>query len=172
MNPAVTHDERIARAILTHVAEPGHRTVGAVARAEGAVRALEVIRAGSLAGVTCLLETPERRRELERLRARLEKVPPPDVIAHWLEAGLRLVCPGDAEWPCGLERPGGAAPAALWVTWQSDLGFSCLRSVALTGARAATAYGSYLATELDVSLAARGWAVISGASFGMDAAAH
>jgi DNA processing protein len=172
MNTTISGDERTARAILTYVAGPGGRTVGAVVRAEGAVRALEVIRAGSLAGITCLLESPERRRELERLRARLETVPPLDVIGQWLETGLRLVCPGDGEWPCGLDGLGDAAPPALWVTGQSDLGFSCLRSVAVTGARAATAYGSYLATELGVSLAARGWAVISGASFGVDAAAH
>jgi DNA processing protein len=69
-------------------------------------------------------------------------------------------------------RLGDAAPVALWVTGQSGLRFSCLRSVAVTGARASTAYGSYLASQLGASLAGRGWTVISGASFGVDAAAH
>jgi DNA processing protein len=172
VNTAVTGDERIARATLTCIAEPGDPMTGALARAGGAARALEVIRSGTLAGITCLTATPGRRRALERLRGRLGQVPPPDVIGHWLEAGLRLVCPGDAEWPAGLDGLGDTAPAALWVTGQADLRFSCLRSVAVTGARAATAYGSYLASELSASLAARGWAVVSGASFGVDASAH
>ena len=40
------------------------------------------------------------------------------------------------------------------------------------GSRAATAYGSYVAAEFAASVAARGWAVISGGAYGVDAAAH
>ncbi|MGH3250678.1 MAG: DNA-processing protein DprA [Trebonia sp.] len=42
----------------------------------------------------------------------------------------------------------------------------------MTGFRAATAYGSYLASEFGASLAERGLAVISEASLGVDAAAR
>jgi DNA processing protein len=52
------------------------------------------------------------------------------------------------------------------------LRFSCLRSVAIVGSRAATAYGCYIASEFAASMAAHGWAVISGAAYGVDAAAH
>ena len=58
------------------------------------------------------------------------------------------------------------------MTGHSDVRFSCLRSVAVTGSRAATAYGSYLASEFGASLGARGLTVISGGSFGVDASAH
>ena len=72
----------------------------------------------------------------------------------------------------GLDGLGDAAPIALWVTGVADLRFSCLRSVAVVGARAATAYGSYVAAEVAASVAARGWTVVSGGAFGIDAAAH
>ncbi|MGH3166265.1 MAG: DNA-processing protein DprA, partial [Trebonia sp.] len=38
--------------------------------------------------------------------------------------------------------------------------------------RAATAYGSYVAAEIAASVAARGWTIVSGAAYGVDAAAH
>jgi DNA processing protein len=42
----------------------------------------------------------------------------------------------------------------------------------VVGSRAATAYGSYVASEFAASVAARGWAVVSGGAFGVDASAH
>jgi DNA processing protein len=60
----------------------------------------------------------------------------------------------------------------LWLRGHADLRFSCLRSVAIVGSRAATAYGCYVAAEFGASVAARGWSVVSGAAFGVDASAH
>ncbi len=42
----------------------------------------------------------------------------------------------------------------------------------MVGSRAATAYGSHVATELSAELAGLGWTVISGGAFGIDACAH
>ena len=36
--------------------------------------------------------------------------------------GIRLVCPGDAEWPCQLDDLGDARPFALWVAARSTSG--------------------------------------------------
>ena len=44
--------------------------------------------------------------------------------------------------------------------------------MAIVGSRAASAYGSYVAAEFAASVAARGWAVISGGAYGVDASAH
>jgi DNA processing protein len=82
------------------------------------------------------------------------------------------VCPGDPEWPGQLADLGDDEPYALWLRGHADLRFSCLRSVAIVGSRAATAYGSYVASEFAASVAARGAAVVSGGAFGVDAAAH
>ncbi len=88
------------------------------------------------------------------------------------DVGGRLVVPGDLEWPRQLEDLGDLAPWALWVRGTVDLRLSALRSVAVVGARAATSYGTHVASTLGSDLAASGWAVVSGGAFGIDAAAH
>jgi DNA processing protein len=60
----------------------------------------------------------------------------------------------------------------LWVRGSADLRFTCLRSVSVVGARAATGYGRHVATEMAAALAERGYAVISGGAYGIDACAH
>ena len=44
--------------------------------------------------------------------------------------------------------------------------------MAVVGARAATAYGGHVASEMGYGLAGRGWTVVSGGAFGVDALAH
>jgi DNA processing protein len=107
-----------------------------------------------------------------RWRTRLPVLPGPDEVLAFREAGIRLVSPGNPEWPGQLADLGDAQPYALWLRGNADLRFNCLRSVAIVGSRAATAYGSYVAAEFAASVAARGLAVISGGAFGVDAAAH
>jgi DNA processing protein len=60
----------------------------------------------------------------------------------------------------------------LWLRGTTDLRFACLRSVSVVGSRAASAYGSHVATELSAELAGLGWSVISGGAFGIDRCAH
>jgi DNA processing protein len=109
---------------------------------------------------------------MERWRTRLPELPTREQVLAFGESGIRIVCPGDAEWPGQLADLGDDAPYALWLRGHADLRFGCLRSVAIVGSRAATAYGSYVASEFAASVAARGLAVISGGAFGVDAAAH
>ena len=103
---------------------------------------------------------------------RLPLLPSPDEVLAWRESGIRLIGPQDPEWPGQLADLGDAQPYALWLRGRADLRFCCLRSVAIVGSRAASAYGSYLGAEFAASLAARGLAVVSGGAFGIDAAAH
>ena len=109
---------------------------------------------------------------MERWRVRLPELPTPEEVLDFRESGIRLVVPGDPEWPGQLADLGDDQPYALWLRGNADLRFSCLRSVAIVGSRAATAYGSYVAAEFAASVAARGLAVVSGGAFGVDAAAH
>jgi DNA processing protein len=86
---------------------------------------------------------------------------------------IRLIIPSDPEWPGGLQTLGDDQPYALWLRGTvSDLAKLSRRSVAIVGARAASAYGSYVAADLAASLAARGWTVISGGAYGVDGSAH
>src|SRR6202000_1789237 len=102
----------------------------------------------------------------------LDELPTPDEVIAFRASGIRLICPGDPEWPEQLADLGLEQPYALWLRGTADLRFNCLHSVAVVGSRAASAYGSYVAGQFASSVAARGWAVVSGGAFGIDASAH
>jgi DNA processing protein len=180
-------DEAYARATLSYLAEPADRWLGQLLRAHGAAATLDSIKSGHMLGTTGLAAGPAgpgavglprgNAREamkgaMERWRARLAEVPAPEDVLALRESGIRLVCPGDPEWPGQLADLGDDQPYALWLRGQADLRFCCLRSLAIVGSRAATAYGSYVAAEFAASVAARGLTVVSGGAFGVDAAAH
>ena len=106
--------------------------------------------------------------------------------------GARLVVPEDDEWP-GLTLHALAVavageptdrrsqsdrtvapvpPVGLWVRGSARLDQLIDRSVAIVGSRASTAYGEHVAGELGHRLGERGWTVVSGGAYGIDAAAH
>jgi DNA processing protein len=111
-------------------------------------------------------------RALRRWADRLGEAPAEADLDAWRRAGIRLVCPGDAEWPGQLDVLGDARPWGLWVRGSGDLRYACLRSVSVVGTRSATAYGSHVCTEMAATLAERGWTVVSGGAFGIDGCAH
>ena len=106
---------------------------------------------------------------MARSQGRLAAVPPDAGLAAHGERGIGLVCPGDPDWPIQLDDLGRARPYALWVRGSQQT----LRtnSVAIIGSRAATAYGTHVAGEIASALAVRGWAITSGAAYGIVAAA-
>jgi DNA processing protein len=167
--------ERLARAALTYLAEPADARLGALIRTCGAACTLEAIKAGRLpatGGTASPAARAAAQRALERWRVRLVEAPVEQDLVAFCKSGIRLICPGDPEWPARLADLGDQQPYALWLRGTADLRFSCLRSVAIVGSRAATAYGSYVAAELAASAAARGWTIVSGGAYGIDAAAH
>ncbi len=168
--------QRLARAALTYLAEPADKAVGALLRACDAVALVAAIKAGCLPAEARTAAGPQAvsgmAGALRHWRARLGEIPAERDLAALERSGVRLVCPGDAEWPTQLDVLGDAKPYALWLRGEADLRFTCLRSVSVVGARAATAYGSHVSAELAAGLAGRGWAVVSGGAYGVDAAAH
>ncbi|MFG2649617.1 DNA-processing protein DprA [Streptomyces sp. NPDC048436] len=159
-------EERLARAALTRIVEPGDEVAGRWLRETGAVEVVRRLAAGDerLAGVT-----PAR---WEGLRARAAKARPERDLAVARDAGVRFVCPGEAEWPVQLDDLGNARPVGLWVRGRPSLRIWALRSVAVVGARACTEYGAHMAAGLGAGLAERGWVVVSGGAYGVDGAAH
>jgi len=85
---------------------------------------------------------------------------------------VRLICPGDQDWPIQLEDLGAAQPYALWEGGTAGLRSCCQRAVAIVGSRATTAYDAHVATQIAASLSGQGWTIVSGAAYGSDAAAH
>ncbi|WP_086769897.1 DNA-processing protein DprA [Streptomyces bobili] len=158
--------ERLARAFLTRVLEPGDEAGGAWVRERGAEEVVRRLRGDqdALPGVTG--------RRWAGLLARAARAEPERDLAVAREAGVRFVCPGDVEWPGPLDDLGDARPLGLWVRGRPSLRMWALRSVAVVGARACTEYGAHMAATLAAGLAERGWVVVSGGAYGVDGAAH
>ncbi|MFD8930713.1 DNA-processing protein DprA [Streptomyces mirabilis] len=159
-------DERLQRAFLARVIEPGDEVCGRWLRAVGAAEAVRRLVAG---GEQPLGVTDKR---WAGLRARAERADPERDLAVAREAGTRFVCPGDPEWPAQLDDLGDTRPIGLWVRGRPSLRIWALRSVAVVGARACTEYGAHMAATLGAGLAERGWVVVSGGAYGVDGAAH
>lgn len=158
--------ERLARAALTRVLEPGDPKTANLLREGGASGLLEKLRADSDPpdGVTLL--------RWQGLAGRAKRARPEEDLEAADRVGARFVCPGDREWPLQLDDLGEARPLGLWLRGGVDLRMWALRAVAVVGARACTEYGSHVARVLSGGLAERGWVVVSGGAFGIDGAAH
>ena len=182
--PDLEPDVLWARAYLSRVAEPGGLALAAFVAGHGPVAAVAQIRAGD-APPAVAAATQSRRRLVD-----------PDADLDAAErGGIRLLAPESAQWPhfafAALHaaqeqrlaawsggviaaRYGGepTVPLALWVRGPLDPAPLAVRSVAIVGARAATAYGDSVAAELGYGMGAADLTVVSGGAFGIDAAAH
>lgn len=174
-------EERLlARVALTWLAEPGTWSVHRLVDQLGPVAALDLLLDGGApdralrAAVAARSTAGDARAVAEQALASAERL------------GARVVTPEDDEWPARvahlrrLALPGAnrrvdqetAPPLCFWVRGAWPLGEALDRSVAVVGARAATPYGTHVATELGYGLADRDWTVVSGGAFGIDSAAH
>jgi DNA processing protein len=163
-------DERVARAALARLVEPGRTSLHAAVAERGAVAIWRALQGGGpvpglgpdgAAGARHRAVGWSPERDLDLL--------------HRL--GGRLVCPGDDEWPAEQlawdpDLLDDGPPLALHVRGAGRLDVAAGKAVALVGARACSAYGEQVAVDLGFGLADRGWAVVSGAAYGIDAAAH
>ncbi|SOB81888.1 DNA-processing protein DprA [Streptomyces sp. 1331.2] len=164
---AASEPERLARVRLSRLSEPGDAVLGRWLGRLPAVDVVEAIRTGTVPDHPGL--------DAERLAGYQARLPGPDPetdLKRVRHAGGRFIIPGDTEWPSQLDDLGDGRPIGLWATGTGSLRLLALRSVAVVGSRACTAYGAHVAGELSAQLAERGWVVVSGAAYGIDAAAH
>jgi DNA processing protein len=160
-------EQRLARAALTYLAEPADPALGALLAICEPTEILAAIKADLLpvTGSGCGGTTGRRtafERALGRWRARLPGLPGDREIEATCRDGIRLVCPGDPQWPERLDELGSDRPYALWLRGRAGLAAACLRSVSIVGSRAATGYGPHVAGEIAADLAERGWIIVSG----------
>lgn len=159
-----------ARLALSLVVEPGDARLVALLQQHAPGEVLASVRGdgGPSVPPAWVEAAPRVERDLASARARAG--------AH----ELRWVVPGDAEWPTGLadldhvEPLGGTtgAPLGLWLRGPGRLAELAAAGVAVVGARSCTAYGLDCAAEIAADVADQGGTVVSGAAFGIDAAAH
>ncbi|HEX4814374.1 MAG TPA: DNA-processing protein DprA [Nonomuraea sp.] len=158
-------------------ADVGDTIMGRLVRQYGAAGAVKAIRARALpaefvAQEAQLERPPDLTARLNAWHARLAAANPAADLEVGHNSGARLIIPGMPEWPTQLDDLGPSQPLGLWLHGSADLRFSCLKSVAVVGARSATAYGVHIAAEFGVGLSECGWTVVSGGAFGVDGAAH
>ena len=158
MTAGTVNPERLARAALSRMSGPDDPKLHAEVRLRGAV-AVWAERAPEHPGAN-----------------------PGGDLEQAERLGVRMVCPGEPEWPVALGVLRGRAaaadaamlgePFALWLRGTGDLAELAGTAVAVVGSRAASDYGVHVASELGFGMAERGWTVVSGAAFGIDGWAH
>ena len=163
----------LARLGLARVTEPGSLALWQALQRASATDVWEAVRAG---------EPLEQlgQRALDGLAARVAVAEPERDLARLEALGARAVRPGDEEWPDGLDwHPSVmssdvremAPPFVLFARGPARVRDTATAAVAVVGARAATPYGSDVATSLAFGLASAGVTVVSGGAYGIDAAA-
>ena len=183
-SPSAAEEHLLAAAYLSRVAEPASVPLWMFVQHFGYPAAAAAVRAGDVP-VEVAACTEARRTAAD----------PVADLAAAERHGIRLLTPADADWPhfafaalqataqrrvaqwqAGVrsrpQRGELIPPLALWVRGSAPLATVGLRSVAVVGSRAATAYGEHIASEFSYGLAQRDVVVISGGAYGIDAAAH
>ena len=177
--------ERTARAALSRLFEPQDAAGLALVQVAGAEDALRIATGelnvgpdveqdmsrvladnGSSGGWTGL--------STARMRwaARVPDLAPNRDLATMDRLGGRMIMPSDDLWPRQLADLGLQEPICLWWRGVEQPLPPAAKSVALVGSRDSTSYGSSVTGDLAYSLAQRGFTIISGGAYGIDAHAH
>ncbi|MCQ9163135.1 DNA-processing protein DprA [Arthrobacter sp. STN4] len=177
-------DIRVARAALTRLMEPSDLAGLALIAVAGPVDALAFIRSGAASSAVLEQEMTEVMAEagtgrwpgladaLGRWRPRLADLAPERDLGLLERYGGGLLIPEDPQWPASLADLQLTAPIALWMRGRMLHLPGQQRCIALVGSRDGTSYGVNLTAEIASSLVQRGYTVVSGGAYGIDASAH
>jgi DNA processing protein len=182
-------DEVFARAAWSCIAEPGDGMAGLVVGCLGAGPALAAIiglwpparlaeavrgaadgQPGTVPDDDDLVDGLAQ--ALARWRPRLKSDDVIRAVKQAQRVRARLLIPDDREWPAEIADLGAYAPLALWWRGTAAALVALPHSIGLVGARAATGYGEHVAMEASAGLVDRGFAIVSGAAYGIDGMAH
>ncbi|GAB2968346.1 DNA-processing protein DprA [Actinotalea caeni] len=160
-------DERTARIILATVSEPGDVVTGRMIRTVGATETV----ARAVADEVPV--GPDGDTWQRRLAPRIDAAQLRRVLAETERHGMRVLIPGDSDWPASVNALGDHAPFALWAKGDTSLlAGPVWDRLTITGARASTGYGEHITTDLVQSAVSDARTVLSGGAYGIDGAAH
>ncbi len=186
MNPragsGAVRRETVARAALSRLFEPSDLVGLALVTLAGPLDAFRIAVGEVNPGIDLkrelsdLLGAGEGARDLlaeafERWAPRRQDLAPERDLATLARFGGRLLIPEGAEWPSALDDLQLAAPLCLWVRGEGELP-PMERTAALVGSRDSTNYGTTVTADLASGLAGRGFSILSGGAYGIDAQAH
>ncbi|WP_426624511.1 DNA-processing protein DprA [Leifsonia sp. McL0607] len=163
LNPAAARtlacltDDSVARIAWSIISEPADTAAGELIAVHGAADALAIALTGE--------PTPDT----DRWRSRYAM----SLVLGALEAadrgGIQVITPAHPQWPARLDDLDTAAPYLLWV--DGDIAAPSGDLVTVTGCRAASSYGERIASEISTDLIGTGRRILTGAAYGVDAAA-
>lgn len=161
--------ERLARAALSRLSEPGDTRLSTLVARLGVVRVYDA-----------LCDEQDVDGVYNDVASRLRGLDPAREIEEAAARGIRFLCPEDPEWPASLAdldraeplQGRGGMPLGLWAKGPLRLDDACRRSAAVVGSRSATTYGAAVSSDIAAHLAGQGVTVVSGAAFGIDQASH
>ena len=108
----------------------------------------------------------------EQITPRLDESSVDRVLDACALGGLRVVVPGDTDWPTGIDDL-AAVPLVLYVRGDASLMARPLNAkAAIVGTTGGTGDGDFLAQQTVAELTADGFTIVSGASIGIEAAAQ
>ena len=178
-------NERIARAALSRLMEPQDAAGLALVQATGALDALRIATGEAAAGPALEQEISGLLADngtgtswggmtaaLKRWAPRVPDLAPERDLATMARLGGRVIVPSDDLWPAQLGDLGIHEPICLWWRGLEQELPGPARSVALVGSRDSTSYGASVTGDLAYTLAQRGFTIISGGAYGIDAHAH
>lgn len=179
-------DERLARASLSRLMEPSDWIGLALVAVAGPFDALRIATGQLSAGHGLqaeMLRTLDRQAStdnaqplsdaLDRWAPRVKDLAPERDLAVMGRLGGALLIPGDAVWPAGLADLGLGEPLCLWARGRFTDGIPAVdATVAVVGSRDSTNYGNQVTGDISSGLVQRGYCVISGGAYGIDAQAH
>jgi DNA processing protein len=185
MNAAGVDPERLARAALARLMEPQDAAGLALVQICGGLDALRVATGQVAAGaglereITALLTDSGSATSwsgmaasLKRWQPRIPDLAPERDLATMARLGGRLIIPADELWPPQLADLGIQEPICLWWRGQEQPLPGAEKCIALVGSRDSTSYGASVTGDMAYSLAQRGFTVVSGGAYGIDAHAH
>jgi len=153
--------DRQARLVISIAGEPGDERVGQAVAEFGAVESVKRWERGYGADAMC--------KSIDRV---INSASIEHAVKSLNSVRGRFITPADDEWPVTLDDLDTSAPIGLWCTGNGSLSEITQQSLAVVGARSATSYGERIAYELGAQAANENVGVISGAAYGIDAAAH
>ncbi|MBO0596085.1 DNA-protecting protein DprA [Nesterenkonia sp. E16_7] len=185
--------ERVLRAELSRLIEPGDLLAGLALETFGAQRLHALItseRAPSVSERDRMAQVADSaglgprqqdlRTGLARWRTRCGQLHGASDLARIRRLGGGLLIPQDPAWPAQLGDLGPLAPVAIWFRGSREESASQAlgrlpdpaRTVAIVGSREVTDYGIRITAQLTEDLVHAGLCVVSGGAYGVDAAAH
>lgn len=181
----MTANDRTARAALSRLMEPQDAAGLALVKAVGAEDALRIGTGQLKAGPSVEQEITGLLADagagggwsglglaLKRWAPRVPDLVPARDLATMQRLGGRLLIPSDQLWPAQLADLGLQEPLCLWWRGLEQELPPPTKAVALVGSRDSTSYGSSVTADLAYALAQRGFTIVSGGAYGIDAHAH